>query len=68
MDGTGARFNTGDVLHLLQIAVLLVCMGMAYQKLEASADQVNQHTRQLDRIEHYLSSHDPNYWTIVETR
>jgi hypothetical protein len=58
--------NRGDVIHLAQIATLFICMGMAYQQLKASAEQVNQHTHQLDRIEHYLSSRDPAYWKIVE--
>lgn len=68
MSEPGQRFNSGDALHILEIAVLFIGMGMAYQQLKASADQVNQHTHQLDRIEHYLSAHDPNYWKIVEER
>lgn len=55
-------FNSGDILHLLEVVVLLVGMGVAYDKLQTAADQVANHSRQLDRIEHYLSSRDPEYW------
>jgi hypothetical protein len=55
-------FNAGDAIHLLEVVVILVGMGAAYDKLQAAADQVANHSRQLDRIEHYLSSRDPEYW------
>jgi hypothetical protein len=56
------RLNLGDWLHLLQIAVLFASLGVAFAKYQATEDQVNNHTRQLNRIEHYLSSRDPEYW------
>jgi hypothetical protein len=56
------QLNVGDVLHLVQIGVLLVSIGIAYEKFDANAAQVGVHTQQLNRIEHYLSAHDPHYW------
>ena len=57
--------NLGDVLHLIQIATLVFTIGIAYQKFDASAVITQTHTQQLDRIEHYLSSRDPEYWNIT---
>ncbi len=56
--------NLGDVLHLLEIAVLLISIGISYQKFEEAAAQVRIHTDQLSRVEHYLSSKDPDYWRL----
>lgn len=54
--------GTGDVLSMLQIAILIASLGVAWAKFQATQDQVTIHTHQLDRVEHYLSSHDPHYW------
>lgn len=54
--------NTGDALHLIEIAVLLISIGISYAKLDAAAIQVKAQADQLERIEHYLSSKDPQYW------
>jgi hypothetical protein len=62
MDGNGKSWNLGDVLHLVQIAVLLITIGISYQKFNQNAETTGTHTEQLNRIEHYLSSKDPNYW------
>jgi hypothetical protein len=61
-NGNGRRLNLGDALHIFQIAVLLVSLGIVYEKFDANALVTAIHTQQLDRIEHYLSSKDPNYW------
>jgi hypothetical protein len=37
-------------------------IGVVYQKFDIFTAQVSVHTQQLDRIEHYLSSGDPQYW------
>lgn len=66
MDNNGKNLNLGDVLHLAQIAVLLISIGIVYEKFDAFTLQVSTHTRQLNRIEHYLSSKDPEYWTHAE--
>lgn len=57
--------NTGDIIHIVQIAVLLMSLGIMYEKFQVTETQVQTHTNQLNNIEHYLSSKDPNYWTIV---
>ena len=55
-------WNLGDLLHLVQIAVLLISIGIVYEKFDIFTAQVAVHTQQLDRIERYLSSNDPEYW------
>lgn len=60
------KINVGDVLHIIQIAVLLASLGVAYEKFDQTAHVVENHSKQLDRVEHYLSSKDPNYWKIVK--
>lgn len=62
MENNGSRWNLGDGLHVLQIAILLVSIGVAYEKFTESTTQVSIHTQQLNRIEHYLSSKDSKYW------
>jgi hypothetical protein len=54
--------NFGDVLHLMEVGMLLASMGAAYAEFQQTAKQVEVHTQQLNRIEHYLSSRDPEYW------
>ena len=58
------RVNIGDVLHLLEIAVLLMSIGVSYAKFTQAANAVEMHAAQLSRIEHYLSSKDPAYWRL----
>jgi hypothetical protein len=58
--------NSGDLLHLLEIAVLLISVGVSFEKFQVTQDQVTEHTQQLNRIEHYLSSRDAHYWEIVK--
>jgi hypothetical protein len=55
--------NFGDILHILTIITLVFSMGVAYQKFDANAAVTAIHTQQLDRIEHYLSAHDKDYWS-----
>jgi hypothetical protein len=61
MNGDG-RWNVGDFLHLLQIAMLLITIGAFYEKMSSSVDMMNTHSQQLNRIEHYLSGKDSHYW------
>lgn len=63
MEIGGKGWNFGDLLHLVQIAVLLISIGIVYEKFDANAAVTNVHTEQLNRIEHYLSSKDPEYWS-----
>ena len=62
MDNNGRGWNLGDALHIVQIAVLLISIGIVYEKFDIFTAQVSIHTQQLNRIEHYLSSKDPDYW------
>lgn len=55
-------FNAGDWLHVVQIAILLGTLGVYYQKFVEINDSVNKHSNMLERVEHYLSSQDPQYW------
>jgi len=57
-----SKWNMGDFLHLLQIAMLLVSIGAFYQKMSGAIDTMTTHSQQLNRIEHYLSSKDSHYW------
>jgi hypothetical protein len=66
MKSIPVRMNFGDWLHLVQLAVLCISLGIAWARFDSAATQVQRHTAQLDRIEHYLSARDPNYWRIVE--
>lgn len=65
MTVNGKPLNTGDFLHILQIALLVGAMGMAYQQFQEFKTQVQGHTVQLNRVEHYLSSRDPRYWEFT---
>jgi hypothetical protein len=58
------KFNFGDILHVLEIAVLLISIGIYWQRLELTMDREVEHGIKLDRIEHYLSSRDANYWKL----
>jgi hypothetical protein len=64
MNDRRMAFNIGDALHVLQIAVLLIAMGVAYEKFNAAADASSHTADKVERIEHYLSSRDPNYWRL----
>lgn len=63
----GKGWNLGDALHLLEIAVMLISIGIAYEKFDENARSVLTHTQQLNRIEHYLSAHDTSYWQQSKT-
>lgn len=62
VENTNPKFNAGDLVHLIEVAAILVSIGMNYQKFEQIATDVGQHGQALTRIEHYLSSQDPQYW------
>lgn len=62
MNGNRHQWNVGDFIHLVQIAILLISIGIVYAKFDANSTVTNIHTQQLNRIEHYLSSRDPKYW------
>lgn len=67
------NLNLGDILHIAQIVALVVTICAAYYKLDENAALTTAkfdenakvtaaHTQQLNRIEHYLSSKDSEYW------
>ena len=58
------RLNAGDWLHLLQILVLLVSVGVFYERVETAMKAVDHQGAELDRIEHYLSAKDADYWQL----
>ena len=62
MNGDKHEWSLGDLLHLVQIAVLLISIGIIYAKFDANTTVTGIHTQQLNRIEHYLSSRDSHYW------
>lgn len=66
MNGTigNGRFTIGDLLHMIEIAMLFISLGVSYEKFEQTRAQVEVHTQSLDRIEHYLSSKDAKYWKL----
>ena len=54
--------NVGDALHLIEIAVLLITLGMNYQRFLQIQSTSAQYGQAIIRIEHYLSSQDSQYW------
>lgn len=58
------KINAGDILHLLEIAVLLISVGIGYARFDAAAEKVFEQGQRLERVEHYLSSKDPQYWRL----
>ena len=61
-NGKKVSFNIGDALHLIQIAILLISIGIVYEKFNIILDTTATHSDQLNRIEHYLSAKDSKYW------
>lgn len=64
-NGNRRGFNAGDALHIVQIAILLITLGIGYEKLQETEQMVIGHTQVLNHIEHYLSSKDSHYWDDV---
>jgi hypothetical protein len=62
MSGEKLHLNTGDWLHLLQIGIMILSLGAAFERFRVMSENVDNHTDQLNRIERYLSSRDPEYW------
>lgn len=63
--GNGHRlWGIAEVLHTIEIAVLLLSLGATYERLQAAAVQVGTLTDDVTRIEHYLSSKDSSYWKL----
>lgn len=58
------KITLGNWLTILQIALLVGSVGVVYQKVDSALHAVASHTQQLQRIEHYLSSKDSNYWKL----
>jgi hypothetical protein len=54
--------NWGDWANIIQIILIIASAGYYYAKFDANAVVTGIHTQQLDRIERYLSSKDPDYW------
>lgn len=61
-EGPGALEN----FKSLATAILQANLGVTYEKFQQTADMVGTHGDKLDRIEHYLSSKDPQYWKRTE--
>ena len=62
--GTAIHLNVGDIAHLAEIAVVVVALFGFYAKVDQAMKAVESHSAQLQRIEHYLSSKDANYWKL----
>ena len=67
--------NTGDILHLVEIGVIIFGMGMGWQQLrtnlETTARQdaiLKDHGSVLHRLELYQASKDPDYWKFAESQ
>lgn len=63
MNGDRHQWNLGDILHVIQILALAFTLGGIYATFKSVNATTEIHTQQLNRIEHYLSSKDANYWT-----
>jgi hypothetical protein len=61
MDAPG-KWNVGDLAHVLEVAILLISIGANYARFVQIETDVAEHTRALQRIEHYLASRDAEYW------
>lgn len=62
VDRRARTITSGDIIHIAEFVMMLVTLGMFIQTMKYTAAQVDKHTDQLNRIEHYLSSRDPEYW------
>lgn len=62
MTVNGKELNIGDLLHVGQIAVLVVALVAGWVRMQMAAEQQAKDSRKLDRIVLYLASHDPEYW------
>lgn len=60
------QWNIGDFVHFLEVAALLVSIGINYGRFTQIQIEVSAHNRTLTRIERYLSAQDPNYWPKVK--
>jgi len=57
------EFSIGTILHVIVLVVgLLVAYGQFITKNEENVRIIETVQGQTTRIEHYLSSKDPNYW------
>jgi|HubBroStandDraft_2_1064218.scaffolds.fasta_scaffold331262_3 hypothetical protein len=64
--GTGRGINLGDILHIAQIVALFISVGIFYQQSADTREKVDKHSESLERIEHYLSSKDAQYWYLSQ--
>lgn len=55
-------FNWGDFLHAIEIFLLVLSLGMGYQRMQDGLEQIKQLQTTVTRIDHYLSSKDLRYW------
>jgi hypothetical protein len=60
--GNKGKWNIGDFVHFLEVAALLISIGVNYGRFTQIEQEVGAHTRALARIEHYLTSQDKDYW------
>ncbi len=60
------EISIGAIIHtLVLITGMGICYGAFSAKVEYLFGTIEKTERQTDRIEHYLSSEDPNYWKKV---
>ena len=64
------RFDTRmDLRTLIEIVTLLSAIGAGYLgfqfKLDAMSQQISNASEATQRIEHYLSQKDPDYWKTI---
>lgn len=64
------RFDTRmDLRTLIEIVTLLSAIGAGYlgfqTKLDAMSQQISNASEATQRIEHYLSQKDPDYWKTI---
>ncbi len=64
-EGNAKRgLNLGDVIHIVQILILVGSIGVAYERFDEASRKINELTDQVTRMEHYLSSKDGSYWKL----
>jgi hypothetical protein len=62
--------NVSELWGWLRILLLIGAVGGAWAqlnyKLDAQTQAIDDSVKRGERIEHYLSSKDPNYWETVK--
>lgn len=60
--------NSGDVLHIVQLLLMVLFLGAYYQKLEDGLAELRSLGTRVERMEHYESSKDPHYWDYIDRK